>query len=79
MSCKPKPGRPTTKASRKRRWTSENKSFNADRFEKRVRFAEGTGMREVYLWGAEYWYYRKVKLHDPSLWNVAKEEFARAN
>jgi len=44
-----------------------------------VRFAEGTGMREVYLWGAEYWYYRKVKLHDPSLWNVAKEEFARAN
>lgn len=57
----------------------QNKSFNADRFEKRVRFAEGTGMREVYLWGAEYWYYRMVKLNDPSLWHVAREEFARAN
>jgi hypothetical protein len=29
------------------------------------------------LWGAEYWYYRKVKLGDPSVWNVAREEFTR--
>lgn len=55
----------------------QNKSFNADRFEKRVAFGKGTGMREIYLWGAEYWYYRKVIMQDPSLWDVAEETFAR--
>lgn len=51
----------------------QNKSFNADRFESRVEFGKATGMREIYLWGAEYWYYRKIKLNDPSLWTVAYE------
>jgi hypothetical protein len=55
----------------------QNKSFNAERFEARVEFGKGTGMREIYLWGAEYWYYRLVKLNDPSLWNVAKDEFSK--
>lgn len=56
----------------------QNKSFNAERFKGRIKLAEGTGMREVYLWGAEYWYYRKTILHDPSLWTVAKEEFSKS-
>lgn len=55
----------------------QNKSFNADRFEERVQFGVDTGMREIYLWGAEYWYYRKVTLQDPSLWDVARQEFRR--
>jgi hypothetical protein len=53
----------------------QNKSFNAKRFRDRVAYGKATGMREIDLWGAEYWYYRLVKLHDPSLWNVAKQEF----
>ncbi len=57
----------------------QNKSFSADRFISRVEFGKATGMREMYLWGSEYWYYRLVKLHDPSLWNVAKDEFAAIN
>lgn len=56
----------------------QNKSFNAERFKDRLLFVEGTGMREVYLWGAEYWYYRVVHLRDDSLWNVAKDAFLRA-
>jgi hypothetical protein len=55
----------------------QNKSFNAKRFKDRIDFAKNTGMREVYYWGAEYWYYRMVKLHDPSVWNVARNTFAR--
>jgi hypothetical protein len=54
----------------------QNKSFNADRFKTRVEFGKATGMREIYLWGAEYWYYRMIQLDDPSLWNVAKAEFS---
>jgi hypothetical protein len=53
----------------------QNKSLDADRLEDRFGYARATGMREAYLWGSEYWYYRYKVLHDPSLWNVAKKEF----
>lgn len=52
-----------------------NKSLDAQRLTDRVKFAQGTGMHEVYLWGSEYWYYRMVKQNDPSLWNAAKSAF----
>ncbi|MBC7582023.1 beta-galactosidase [Aeromicrobium sp.] len=52
-----------------------DKSLDSKRLSGRVRFAEGTGMKEVYLWGSEYWYYRDKVQHDPSLMNVAREEF----
>lgn len=53
----------------------QNKSFNAKLFEERMDFIRDTGLREIYLWGGEYWYYRWIKLNDPSLWDVAKQEF----
>lgn len=53
----------------------QNKSFNAGRFRDRIAYGKATGMRQIDLWGAEYWYYRLTVLHDPSVWNVAKEEF----
>ena len=55
-----------------------DKSLDAERLSGRVKFAEGTGMREAYLWGAEYWYFRQQKQHDPSLMNVAKQLFAQS-
>lgn len=51
----------------------QNKSFDATRFSSRIAYGEATGMRSMYLWGSEYWYYRMVALHDPSLWNVARQ------
>lgn len=59
--------------------TEQNKSFNAQRFKDRVAYGKATGMRQIDLWGAEYWYYRLTVLHDPSLWNVAQEEFSPGN
>lgn len=53
----------------------QNKSFDATRFESRVKYGQATGMRTMYLWGSEYWYYRLAVLHDPTLWNVAKQSF----
>lgn len=55
----------------------QNKSLDVKRLKDRFQYGRATGMRQIYLWGAEYWYYRKVKLHDPSLWNVARTEFNR--
>jgi hypothetical protein len=57
----------------------QNKSFSPEIFKKRVEFARDTGLREIYLWGGEYWYYRKVKLNDPSLWNVARTAYQQAD
>ncbi len=53
----------------------QNKSINAKRLRDRFSYGQATGMRQVELWGAEYWYYRLVVLHDPSLWNIAQQEF----
>lgn len=52
-----------------------DKSLDAKRLAGRVSFAKGTGMKDAYLWGAEYWYFRMQVQHDPSLWNVARHEF----
>jgi hypothetical protein len=53
----------------------QNKSLDAKRLEGRFTYGKQTGMREIYLWGGEYWYYRMQVLHDNSLWNIAKDEF----
>jgi len=53
----------------------QNKSLNATRLKARFGYGKATGMRQIELWGAEYWYYRDQVLHDPSLWNVARQEF----
>jgi hypothetical protein len=56
----------------------QNQSINAARLKARFNYGKATGMKSIDLWGAEYWYYRMVILHDPSLWNVAKQEFGKS-
>ncbi len=53
----------------------QQKLLSANQLKQYFSFAKTTKIPKVYWWGAEYWYYRKVKLHDPSLWNVAAQEF----
>jgi len=48
--------------------------FDAPELLESVDFAKKTGLGEVYLWGAEWWYYVKLKGED-SLWNTAREIF----
>ncbi len=54
----------------------QNKSLNPKRLHDRFEYGMATGMREIYAWGAEYWYYRQVILNDPSLMQVAQQEFS---
>ncbi len=56
----------------------QNKSLDVKRLKDRFEYGRATGMRTIDLWGVEWWYWRKVKLDDPSLWNVAKKEYAKA-
>ena len=55
--------------------SEQNKSLNAERLRDRFSYGRETGIRKIDLWGVEWWYWRKEKLNDPSLWNVAKQEF----
>jgi hypothetical protein len=50
----------------------QNKTFDKERLQTTTSFATQTGIKQVDLWGAEYWYYRKTVLHEPSVWNQAK-------
>jgi hypothetical protein len=52
----------------------QNKSMNAERLKDRFQYARATGMHEIYFWGVEWWYWRKVHFNDPSLWDAAKAE-----
>jgi hypothetical protein len=56
----------------------QSKSLDAKRLRHRFEYGQATGLRSIDLWGAEYWYYRKKVLNDPSVWDVAKEEFLEA-
>jgi hypothetical protein len=56
----------------------QNKSLDAKRLAGRFEYGRDTGLREVYMWGAEYWYYRKQVLNDPSLWDAARDGYANA-
>ncbi len=55
----------------------QDKSLNPDRLRQRFTYGEATGMREMYLWGVEWWYWRKVKFNDSGVWDVAKQEISR--
>jgi hypothetical protein len=55
------------------------KSMDPQRLRDRINYGEATGMRTIDLWGAEWWYYMKVKQHDPAVWNVVKTAVAQAD
>ena len=53
------------------------KSLNAQRLHDRLQYGISTGMREIYLWGPEWWLYMKEKRNYPYLWDTAKADIAR--
>lgn len=66
------PWGPNGKAVKDISISEQNKSLNAKRLTDRIAYGRATGMREIDLWGVEMWYWRKVKLHDDSLWEAGK-------
>ncbi|MDB5164186.1 MAG: hypothetical protein JWS12_804 [Candidatus Saccharibacteria bacterium] len=69
------PWAPNDKDMRDISVAEQNKSLNARRLKDRFEYGKATGMKMVDMWGAEFWYYRKVKLGDPSLWDTARNEY----
>lgn len=48
--------------------------FSVENFKENIEYAEKTGFDEVYLWGAEWWYFMREKGH-PEYWEFAKQLF----
>lgn len=55
----------------------QNKSMDAKRVKKHVDYALQTGIKEVYLWGGEWWYWRKTVMKEPTVWEAAYESINR--
>jgi hypothetical protein len=45
----------------------------------RIQYGEATGMKTMYLWGVEWWYWRMTVKNDPSLWNIGKAAIQAAD
>jgi len=53
----------------------QEKSMDLQRFQKNIEFAQKTGFKKFYLWGAEWWYWLKEKQNKPEIWEEAKKLF----
>lgn len=53
--------------------TEQDQSMNADQIISNFHFARQIGIKEMYLWGGEWWYWRMVH-GDPSIWNTVKAQ-----
>jgi hypothetical protein len=47
-------------------------SMNARILTDNIEFAKKTGMKEIYVWGVEWWYWMKMAQNNPTLWEAAK-------
>lgn len=46
-----------------------------EKFQEHIQYFEDAGFGEIYLWGAEWWYWRKVN-GDDTIWEEAKKVFS---
>ena len=53
----------------------QQKTMNLEQFRYNINFAKKTGLKEFYLWGAEWWYWMKEKQSQPAIWDEAKNLF----
>lgn len=53
----------------------QDKSMSFEQFNNNLEYVKQTGFNQAYLWGAEWWYWRKIKFNDIRFWDKAKELF----
>jgi hypothetical protein len=47
-------------------------SMNAEKLVENFEFAKKTGMKEIYIWGVEWWYWMKINQNNSTLWESAR-------
>jgi len=56
----------------------QNKTMDPEQLRSIVEFAKQTGMKEAYLWGAEWWYWRLTEFNDDILWETVKDIYSES-
>lgn len=54
----------------------QDESMSVDKIERNVNFAIATGIKEMYMWGGEWWYWRMTEFNDNSQWELVREILA---
>lgn len=67
--------KPTVELSTK----EQDRSMSPAQMYRNVDFARQIGLDEGYLWGAEWWYWRKTVKNDPIIWDTAKDIVNQVN
>jgi len=52
----------------------QDQSMSVEQIGKSVKFARQIGAPDIDMWGSEWWYWRKDKFNDSSIWNAVKQE-----
>jgi hypothetical protein len=68
LQAEPWGPRPITELSS----AEQARSMTAAQIARNLHFAERTGIAEIYLWGAEWWYWRKVVHADSGAWEIVQ-------
>lgn len=55
----------------------QDKYMSTEQIKANIEFGLQTGMKKMYLWGSEWWYWRKTTLNDPTVWDTVKTEINR--
>lgn len=55
----------------------QDRSMSVEQIGKVFKFARQTGIRNIDLWGGEWWYWRKVNHNDPTIWEAVRTELNR--
>lgn len=53
----------------------QSKSMDLEKFKEIIDYTQRTGFDEVYLWGAEWWYWLKEKHNNDTIWQEAQKLF----
>jgi len=61
----PKPTRDMTIAE-------QDRSMSPKQMEENISFARRIGQPDIYMWGGEWWYWRKTNLHDNTPWETVR-------
>src|SRR3989344_6742730 len=55
--------------------SEQEKTMDLKQFKENISYAQKTGLKEFYLWGAEWWYWLKTTHDKPEIWNEAQKLF----
>lgn len=55
----------------------QDRSMGTQQIKKNMVFGRKVGAKDIYIWGGEWWYWRKTTLNDPRPWNAVKQELTK--